>query len=154
MTSAIARACATYGLDEQQLREAGNYPRKARMYAIHLHRTWTQDVDATYNMKDLFNDANFFGLNPEESSWDSFRQRVYAFNDEELGVLPINITANKIKQHLEVMADKSNTDVHTVWTSRKRIFTAYKKRVIANALEDVTQETMKYVLFSLHRSIG
>ena len=154
MTSAIARACATYGIDEQQLRDKGNYPRKARMYAVYLHRSWTHDVDPTYNMKDLFNDANFFGLNPEESSWDSFRQRVYAFDTDELGVLPINMTANKIKQHLEVMADKSNTDLYTVWTSRKRIFTAYKKRVIADALESVTTETMKYVLFSLHRRIG
>ena len=154
MTSAIAKACATYGLDEVQLREAGNYPRKARMYAIHLHRTWTAEVDDTYNMKDLFNDANFFGLNPEDSSWDSFRQRVYAFDEENLGVLPINITAHKMQQHLQVMADKCRVDIREVFTSRKHLFTQYRKRVIENATNDTSKETVKYSLKALERRIG
>jgi len=149
MTSAIARACATYGIDEVLLRAEGNYPRKARMYAIHLHKQWTAEVDDTYNMKDLFNDANFFGLNPEDSSWDSFRQRVYAFDEENLGVLPISINVQKMQQHLGVMASKTNADVSEVWTSRKHIYTTFRNKLMERIGNETSNEVKKYVRLRL-----
>jgi len=154
MNDSITKACAVYGLHESLIGMKGNYPRKVRVYAMILHHELATGMNPDYSMPELWNDANFFGLNPEESSYDSLRQRLYAFDSDNLAVLPIGSMTNKFMQHMTIMAEKSNTDVATVWFSKKRLYQAFRLKMLAYDSETVSKETYKYIALGLDSRLG
>ena len=140
MIRSIAKSAEKFQLDTEQLKEAkGNYQRKARMYAVYL-----ESEEGNPTMKELYDMANDCGMNPEQSSFESFRQRFYSFERtrDSIVVLPINRCYDNTLDHLRIVADKLNTSVSVLYKSKTRVFQAARLNILRRNEESYGKEVM------------
>ncbi len=146
MEISIVEARELFHLSGDQLRGKGNYPRKARMWAISHH--YDMKVDDDYTCKDLLDDANAHSLVPEGSSYDSFRQRLIAYRKS----IDANVTeAHQVREcvaimlaRLGIVSEGVNKPVEWMVNTNKRWYRSMVRKMERDMEETFTKEVIKY----------
>lgn len=137
MYNVIAQANDLYQLLPDQAKDKrGLYARNCRLHACFLQMN---SADKDYGMKELYEDACDYGLNLEESSFDSFRQRLYTYKRRlltgKVEALPIDTAYDNLVLLYKELAVKFDTSVEILAKSRKRNYSR-ARRIVRDHIKD------------------